>query len=37
MTPNFLERQVLTSRNIRGGRFMDSFMGPTINSYRRRD
>jgi fatty acid desaturase len=24
---DFLERQVLTSRNIRGGRFMDSFMG----------
>lgn len=24
---DFLRRQVLTSRNIRGGRFMDSFMG----------
>jgi fatty acid desaturase len=24
---DFLERQVLTSRNIRGGKFMDSFMG----------
>ena len=24
---DFLERQVLTSRNIRGGQFMDSFMG----------
>jgi fatty acid desaturase len=24
---DFLERQVLTSRNIRGGRFIDSFMG----------
>jgi fatty acid desaturase len=24
---DFLERQVLTSRNIRGGTFMDSFMG----------
>ena len=27
MRVDFLERQVLTSRNIRGGKFMDSFMG----------